>query len=104
MSDLSYLYCSKLGHIACFCYKAKNKMHENAKNAKNNDDYAFGMRNKAHSKSMCKWIVDSEATKHMTSHRATFDTYEILVHAMCIQVMMILSKPLEWGLSWWKQL
>ncbi len=71
-------YCGKPGHIARFCFKAKNKERENAKNAKDDDDYAFAMRHGAHSRSACKWIMDSGATKHMTSHRAAFDTYEVI--------------------------
>jgi hypothetical protein len=27
---------------------------------------------------ICKWIMDSGATKHMTPHRATFDMYEVI--------------------------
>ena len=30
------------------------------------------------SKSICKWIMDSGATKHMTLHRTTFNTYEVI--------------------------
>jgi len=71
-------YCGKPGHIARFCYKAKNKERENAKNAKDDDDYAFAARHGAHSRSASKWIMDSGATKHMTSHRAAFDTYEVI--------------------------
>ena len=48
------------------------------KNVKDDDDYIFVMRNEAHSKSICKWIMDSVATKHMTLYRAAFDTYEVI--------------------------
>ena len=37
------------------------------------------MCNVAHSKSVCKYIIDLGASKHMTLYRATFDTYEITV-------------------------
>lgn len=36
------------------------------------------MHNRVHSKSVCKWIMDSEATIHITSHRTAFDTYEVI--------------------------
>ena len=74
----SCFYCGKPGHIARFCYKAKNKEQEQTKNAKDDDDYTFVMRNETHSKSMCKWIMDSGASKHMTLHKAAFDTYEVI--------------------------
>lgn len=35
------------------------------------------MRNEVHFKSMCKWIMNSRATKHMTSYKAAFDMYEV---------------------------
>ena len=28
-------------------------------------------------RSVCKWIIDLEATKHTTSHRVAFDTYKV---------------------------
>ena len=46
---------------------------------KDNDDYAFVVRNEAHSKSMYRWIIDSEASKHMTSYKAAIDTYEVII-------------------------
>ena len=36
------------------------------------------MRNGAHSKREYKWIMDSEAPKHMTLHRIAFHTYEVI--------------------------
>ena len=71
-------YCWKLSYIAHFCYRAKNKEREQAKNVNNDDDYAFTMRFEAHSKSMCKWIMNLDATKHITSYKAAFNTYEII--------------------------
>ena len=71
-------YCGKPGHIARFCYKAKNKEKESANNAKVEDEFAFATKLEAHSRSVCKWIMDSGATKHMTSHRTAFDTYEVI--------------------------
>lgn len=45
---------------------------------KDDDDYAFVMWNEAHPKSVCKWIMGSGASKHMTLYRATFHTYEVI--------------------------
>ena len=44
------------------------------------DDVAFSYatQQRVHLKSVCKCIVDSGATKYMTSHRAAFDTYEVI--------------------------
>jgi hypothetical protein len=68
------------GHIERFCFKAKNnnKEKENANTAKDDDDYAFATKDGDHCKAICKWIMDSGATKHMTPHRATFDMYEVI--------------------------
>ncbi len=74
-------YCGKPGHIARFCFKAKNnnnKETENANKAKDDDDYSFATKDGDHFKAICKWIMHSGATKHMTPHRATFDTYEVI--------------------------
>lgn len=45
----------------------------------NNDNYIFLMHNRTHSKSVYKWIMDSGATKHMTSYKDAFDIYEVIV-------------------------
>jgi len=73
-------YCGKPGHIARFCFKAKNnnKENENANRAKDDDDYAFATKDGDHCKAICKWIMDLGATKHMTPHRAAFDMYEVI--------------------------
>jgi len=73
-------YCGKPGHIAQFCFKAKNnnKEKENANKAKDDDDYAFVTKDGDHCKAICKWIMDSRATKHMNPHRAAFDMYEVI--------------------------
>ncbi len=73
-------YCGKPSHIARFCFKAKNnnKEKENANKAKDDDDYAFAIKDGDHCKAICKWIMDSGATKHMTPHRAAFDMYEVI--------------------------
>ncbi len=73
-------YCGKPGHITRFCFKAKNnnKEKENANKAKDDDDYAFATKDGDHCKVICKWIMDSGATKHMTPHRAAFDMYEVI--------------------------
>lgn len=67
---ITCFYCGKADHISQFCYKSKNKERENAKNAKDEDEFTFAMQYKAHTRSVCKWIMDLGATKHMTSHRA----------------------------------
>jgi hypothetical protein len=51
---------------------------ENANKAKDDDDYSFATKDGDHCKAICKWIMDSGATKHMTPHRAAFDTYEVI--------------------------
>ena len=45
-----------------------------AKNAKDENKFAFATQHKAHSMSVCKWIMNSRITKHMTLRRATIDT------------------------------
>ena len=45
---------------------------------KDDDEYAFVIYNGTHFKSAYKWIMDSGTTKHMTSHRAIFDMYEVI--------------------------
>jgi hypothetical protein len=60
-------YCGKPGHIARFCSKAKNnKEKESANKARDDDDYAFATKDGDNCKAICKWIMDSGATKHMT--------------------------------------
>jgi transposase InsO family protein len=79
--------CGKVGHIARYCFKPKKwekdnanhtKEKENANHAKEDDEYAFATQDGPHSNSISKWIMDSGATKHMTPHRAAFDTYEVI--------------------------
>ena len=48
------------------------------KNANDDDNYIFVMRNETHYKSMCKWIMNSGTSKYMISHKDAFDTYEII--------------------------
>ena len=43
----------------------------------NEDEFIFSMQHEAHSESLCKWIMDSGATKHMTLQRA-FDIYKVI--------------------------
>lgn len=56
----------------------KNKYREIANNAKVDDDYAFTRQCRAYFKAICIWILDSGATKYVTSHKASFDTYEVI--------------------------
>ena len=74
----SCYYCGKPDHIAYFCYKTNNKEWEQMKNVNEDNDYTFVTRNEIHSKSMYKWIMDLSVSKHMTSHKTTFDTYEVI--------------------------
>ena len=61
------LYCSKPSYIPrFFFYKTKNKKQEQVKNANDDINYVFMMHNKIHYKSVGKWIMDLEASKHMT--------------------------------------
>ena len=47
-------------------------------NAKDDNNYIFKICNEAYFKSMCKWIMELGATKHMISHTTPFYTYEII--------------------------
>ena len=79
MRKIAFIFYSKPSHIACFCSKTKNKEQDNEKNAKDNDNYLFIIRNEVHFKSMCKLIIDLGASKHMTLHKATFNTNKVIV-------------------------
>lgn len=72
----SCFYCGKPSYIAHFCYKAKNLKVDNK--------FTFVMCNKAYSRNVCKWILDSKASKHMTSHRTTFDIKVIAPSNVCL--------------------
>ncbi len=61
-----------------FASNNNNKEKENANKAKDDDDYSFATKDGDHCKAICKWIMDSGATKHMTPHRAAFDTYKVI--------------------------
>ena len=49
-----------------FLYKTKNKKREQVKNVNDDINHVFMMHNKIHYKSVGKWIMDLEASKHMT--------------------------------------
>lgn len=99
----SYFYCDKPNHIACFCYKTKNKEQKQVKNAKDDDDYVFVMQNEAHSKSIYIWIMDTRSSKHMTSRMTYFTRMSKLFRAIYTWVIIMLSKLLEGDLLLWKQ-
>ena len=42
------------------------------------DDYTFAIQHRTQLKVMCKWIMDLEATKYISFHRASFDTNEVI--------------------------
>lgn len=94
--------CGKLGHITCFCYKAKNNNKDNANNTKDGDDHTFARQHIVHSKAMYKFIMDLGASNHMTSH----STLRYLLHAMSIWVTIASWKQFELVLLllkwWWK--
>lgn len=48
------------------------------KYAKDDDNYAFVMRNGVHLKSLYKRIMNLEASKYMTLHQTASGTYEII--------------------------
>lgn len=65
-----------MGYITSIYFKTKNKEHK--KDARDEDDYIFVMCNIAHSKSVCKWVMDSVATNLTTLHGTALDTYEVI--------------------------
>lgn len=42
------------------------------------DKFAFAIQHEAYLRSVCKWIMDVGATKHMTLYRVGFNTYEVI--------------------------
>lgn len=68
--------CGKVGHIAKNCYQRKRIGKENASLAKVEDEYLFVANEVRCTSNMCKWILDSGATNHMTPQRQVFSTYE----------------------------
>lgn len=76
-------YCNKMGRTTQLCYKTKNNERENAKITKKEDKFAVAMQHGAHSRSVCKWIMNSGATKYMTSHKAAFNTSEVIFFTQC---------------------
>ena len=71
--------CGKLCHIKRFCYKVKNKERgKMLKMWRTRTNLYLQYNKKMHSRSICKWIMDSKAIKHMTLHKATFYKYEVI--------------------------
>jgi hypothetical protein len=88
--------CGKPGHIARYCFQDKKEKESAnvARNKDNEEEYAFVSAVVASKEemleehafangdgddnTMAKWIMDSGATKHMSPHRAAFQTYEVI--------------------------
>lgn len=70
--------CGKTGHIAKNCYRRKRDERANANIAKAEDDYLFVANEVRCTNNMCKWILDSGATNHMTPQRQVFSTYKAI--------------------------
>ena len=64
--------------LCVFATKQRIRSENKQKNTNDDDDYAFVMCNEPHSNSMWKWIVDSGASKHISSHKAVFDMYKVI--------------------------
>lgn len=71
-------YWGKPCHIVRFYYKIRKEERKYAKNAKEEDKIPFTIHHRAHLMNICKWIMNLEATKYMSSHRAAFHTYEVM--------------------------
>jgi CTP:phosphocholine cytidylyltransferase-like protein len=70
--------CSKPGHFARNCFQ--DKKNESAYVASKEEmevEHAFAS-NDGDDNTMAKWIMDSGATKHMSPHRAAFQTYKVI--------------------------
>lgn len=93
----TYFYCGKSDHSVKLCSKVKNKNRENAEVAKGEDEFALAMQHGALSRSICKWIINLGATKHMILHKAAFDTYKLIFLTMYVWVMIKWLKPWEWN-------
>ena len=74
-------------------------MFENTKNAKDDDDYTFVICDGAHSKNICKWILDSGPANFMILRRVTFDTYELIVSHNVYLGDDGVVEAIEWDLS-----
>ena len=62
---------------------------------KDKDKFTFVTQHKAHSKSVCQWIMNLGATKHMISQRVVFDTDKVI--SLYAWMMIALLKLLEWS-------
>jgi hypothetical protein len=56
----------------------KKQKNDIARSMNENYDFIIGMQHKVHLKRVCKWIMDSGATKHITLHRVSFKIYEVI--------------------------
>ena len=61
----------------CFCWTNK-KNHWYKINTKESNDYIFATQRGTHSETMCKWNMNSTATKHMNSYKVVFDIYKVI--------------------------
>ena len=72
-----FLLRQTLSHYT-FLLQSKKQRAKKTKNVNTDKVYTFIMRNRAHLKSVCKWIINLETSIHMNLHRAAFNTYEVI--------------------------
>ncbi len=69
-------YCKKPGHFVRNCLKKKNDEKEKANQACEDHEQMFVAALSANDHTTYDWIVDSDATQHMTFEQEWFTTYK----------------------------